>query len=269
MFDVKLAMLLRSIRKTAIVVLLLLALNRPTGELEIASILDLDRKTVRSHLRSLSQLGIVTRVDYKNGYLLTQGGLQMALTQRLGKFSPDAPVVVNDSYMHPLTKNSQLEDEDSATTTIVEMGENSPDAHMAEWDDDAVGEELSDDPGENGDKDPPPAPRSAAEEVARRKAVCEALLKAGIVINRRTRKLLDMPHITPSYISGHYERLKKNNQGNKTGLLITILETRAPLLEELIAHPKTCNCAQCRREYTRCIFCHHIPCTCGHNIIHF
>lgn len=70
--------LFRSIRKTAIVLLLLLKLDRPISMLKIASILDMDHKTVSSYLRSLSQLNIIANTS--DGWVLTQGGSQFVLS---------------------------------------------------------------------------------------------------------------------------------------------------------------------------------------------
>ena len=70
---------IRSLKKTAVVYLVMLRLDRPTGPSEIADILDIHIGTVQSYLRSLTQLGIVTRTGYMNGYILTAIGRQMAL----------------------------------------------------------------------------------------------------------------------------------------------------------------------------------------------
>ena len=72
---------LRSLKKTSIVLLLIFRLDRPVGRNEIASILDLDPATASNYLKSLSRLGLINRTDYRDGYILTAGGRQLVLGQ--------------------------------------------------------------------------------------------------------------------------------------------------------------------------------------------
>jgi hypothetical protein len=71
--------LFRSLKKTAIVLMLLFRLDKPVGESEIARILDIHPETTRIYLRSLARLGLVTRTHRFNGWTLTAGGRQMIL----------------------------------------------------------------------------------------------------------------------------------------------------------------------------------------------
>jgi hypothetical protein len=71
--------LFRSLKKTAIVLMLWFRLDKPVGESEIARILDIHPETTRIYLRSLARLGLVTRTHRFNGWALTTGGRQMIL----------------------------------------------------------------------------------------------------------------------------------------------------------------------------------------------
>jgi hypothetical protein len=71
--------LFRSLKKTAILLMLLFRLDKPVGESQIAQILDIHPETTRIYLRSLARLGLVTRTHRFNGWTLTAGGRQMIL----------------------------------------------------------------------------------------------------------------------------------------------------------------------------------------------
>src|SRR3972149_7382950 len=69
----------RSLKRTAIVLLLLFRLDRPVGSNELAAILDIDRKTASGYLKSLAMRQLITRTHRDGGYILTQGGRQLIL----------------------------------------------------------------------------------------------------------------------------------------------------------------------------------------------
>ena len=73
--------ILRSLKKTAIVLLLIFRLDKPIGRDEIAQLLDIDPRTVSNYLNSLMRFGLITRTHYQNGYILSQYGRQMILGQ--------------------------------------------------------------------------------------------------------------------------------------------------------------------------------------------
>lgn len=73
--------LFRAIDKAALVLLLMIRMDAPTGRNEIADILGINRQTAAAHLRSLAQIGLITRSSYHTGYILTQGGRQLILGQ--------------------------------------------------------------------------------------------------------------------------------------------------------------------------------------------
>ena len=70
--------LFRALVKSAIVVLLMMRLRRPTGAREMADFLGLDEHTVAKHLRSLTKLNLVARTGRYGGYILL-GGSQLIL----------------------------------------------------------------------------------------------------------------------------------------------------------------------------------------------
>ena len=68
----------RGLVKPAIVLLVMLRLDRPVGAKEIAAILDLNEHTVAGYLRALARLNLVARAGYRQGYILL-GGRQLIL----------------------------------------------------------------------------------------------------------------------------------------------------------------------------------------------
>ena len=70
----------RSVRKTAVILLLMMKLDSPTPAKRIAEILDLDYATTRRHLKTLSNLGVLTETF--SGWSLLQGGIQLLLPER-------------------------------------------------------------------------------------------------------------------------------------------------------------------------------------------
>ncbi len=113
-------MLFRAVVKSAIVILLMMRLGRPTGAREMADILGLDEHTVAKHLRSLAQVNLVARSSAHSGYILL-GGSQLILgsdfTVKNLQFDPiitrdtdinNESVVIIDSAQ--TVKNLQFED---------------------------------------------------------------------------------------------------------------------------------------------------------------
>lgn len=71
--------LFRAVRKYAAVLLLMLRLDTPTGESELAQILGMHSETVRTHLRGLSKAGFVARSGRFGSWILTGSGRQLIL----------------------------------------------------------------------------------------------------------------------------------------------------------------------------------------------
>jgi DNA-binding MarR family transcriptional regulator len=74
MIPADLIQLFRSLKKSAIVILLMKWAGRPLGEAEVAAILDSSRTTVRAQLNSLCALGYARRERYRDGFVLTEQG---------------------------------------------------------------------------------------------------------------------------------------------------------------------------------------------------
>lgn len=71
-------MVLRGLRRTAVIILLLMRLQgAPVSAREISSILDIDYETTRRYLSDLSRVGIVSQSSA--GWILLQGGSQLIL----------------------------------------------------------------------------------------------------------------------------------------------------------------------------------------------
>lgn len=108
-------MFLRSLRRTAIVLLVIFRLDpQPVGRDDVAGLLDIDTKTSAKYLEDLSRQGLITRMGYRDGYILTAGGRQMvlgmepkALPQALpesGKFPPSENPALTESGNSPLSE---------------------------------------------------------------------------------------------------------------------------------------------------------------------
>ena len=69
----------RSIKKTAYLLAFMIRLDRPAGEVDLASMLGSDRATIRSHLEALSALNYVARTDRYQSWIVTSGGRQLVL----------------------------------------------------------------------------------------------------------------------------------------------------------------------------------------------
>lgn len=83
--------ILRAVRTAAPVLLLMCHLNRPAGETELARVLDFTPSTVRTHLRQLERCGLVTRIYYHNGWVLSPAGRRFLGLPPGGEVQPLAP----------------------------------------------------------------------------------------------------------------------------------------------------------------------------------
>jgi len=87
---------LKSINRSAIILIALGILKKPTGPVQLADITGLTRKTIKKHLIELSKLGMVHNIGRQDGYILTTGS-QLFLTQ-VGNFLPE---LAQDGYKLP------------------------------------------------------------------------------------------------------------------------------------------------------------------------
>jgi predicted DNA-binding transcriptional regulator len=222
--------ILRLLKKTAAVYLLLLFVDRPLRVTGAARLLEIDRETARKHLLSLASIGLVRRSSLGEGFILTGMGRQLVLGEgrptlstRVEENPPEVeeippPIVVN------VVKDSEIYIPNKTTTT------NKP-------------EEI------------PPAENQA---------VWEALWAAGIKRNPRTEQLARREYLTPDYVTGHFLSLKRQGMDSRTGLLVTILESGSPAPAlNANRHLKDCDCQECQRlKYRICPYCGEYPCEC-------
>lgn len=86
----------QAVAKPAVVLLLLLRLDRPAGARELADILGLDEHTVAKYLRQLEQLQLVTRGEYRCGYHLVGDLLRLFVPGLTVKNPQVAPTINAD-----------------------------------------------------------------------------------------------------------------------------------------------------------------------------
>jgi biotin operon repressor len=190
MISAELIQLFRSLKKSAIILLLMKWVGKPMGEAEVAAVLDSSRTTVRTQLNSLCALGFARRVRFHDGFELTELG-QGLFQNEEGKFCP----LPTDTDLNVL--NSKI---DSKTEAVAAVKKGPVDS-----------------------RPPPAAPEPVDPQIE------AALRKAGIMLNARTRALARMEHITPEYIRAHHHYLYVTRGTRSPGLLVSILESAQPL----------------------------------------
>jgi hypothetical protein len=190
MIPAELIQLLRSLKKSAIIILLMKWAGRPLGEADVATILDSSRATVRAQLSSLCAMGYAKRVRFHNGFVLTEEG-QNLFGAEMAKFCP-LPTTADLSLLKP-----KMDSEVTGTGTSKNTPVDSKRQHA------------------------PPEPVDPQIEAA--------LRSAGIMLNARTRQLARMQHITPEYIRAHQRHLYVTRNTRSPGLLVSILESAQPL----------------------------------------
>jgi hypothetical protein len=99
----------RNIVKSAIVLIVLWRLGRQSGPSEIAKILDIHRETVAGYLESLAMIGLVTRLDTRDGYRLTDDGQQLMLQVPGGYLLDEFHAQAFGSQPHELTLHMPAE----------------------------------------------------------------------------------------------------------------------------------------------------------------
>jgi DNA-binding CsgD family transcriptional regulator len=184
--------MLRTIKKTAVLLLLLARVDRPLGESGIAAILDISRATVRGQLKSLSALGLVVRGSLHNGFLLSDLGRELFGLERV-KFCPIPTTAVDLNLLNSLKSESEV--------NKLRKDNNCP---------------IEPEP-------PTPHEEPIAPEIV------AALRSSGIMMNKRTRALARMEHISPEYIRAHHKNLYLQKGLVSTGLLVSILESAQPM----------------------------------------
>ena len=228
----------RSLVKPAIVLLLMLRLDRPISAKEIARILKLDQHTVARYLRSLSRLNLVAAVGYHQGYILL-GGRQLILGQ-----DPD----VKNAHLLPTTTTTNIvRNRESEGEVVVDSVHDVKNAHLEPA---KIARDVKNAHHTSGDSDASP--------------LLQALQEAGIGEPKRT-ALAALPHLTPSYVKAWESQLKlAKGDRYSPGLLIHVLQTGDPAPPtNTLGHILNCPCPSCQRlKYLACPYCGHYPCQC-------
>ena len=218
----------RSVRKTAVILLLMMKLDSPTPAKRIAEILDLDYATTRRHLKTLSNLGVLT--ETLSGWSLLQGGIQLLLPERSYPQAVDnagnsRAVEMQESCQS--AGNSRAIEDSSSTSTHDSLHPpiEEEEEEMQESCQSAV------------------FPRSAPGLI---NACLQALADNGIADSAHIRGLVETKdYITPAYIIAQARRLKAEDKFS-TGMLITVLRCGDPLPKQ--EQPDEFD-ADARREY--------------------
>jgi predicted transcriptional regulator len=114
---------LRSLKKTCIVLLLMIRLDRPVSRNQIAAYLDIHVHTARQYLRQLSAASLIAHTS--TGWILTQAGSQLVLPLGGAKITP--PMLINN--------NNRLKDINPQEGANIKGGENNtpPNELPAMW----------------------------------------------------------------------------------------------------------------------------------------
>jgi len=188
----------RTIKKAAIIWLLLLRLDpEPVNESKAAEILQIDRETARTYLKTLNELEICTRLGRYQGYILTDTGRQLALPAELTSLLSKAenpPSVINTNKEESFKESKQL--------ILISEDEN---------------------PALEGGKSALENKETISFETSK---VGKELLRLKINQNWRTQKLIGK--ITLSDISTMINKMQSSQHSlNDTGYMIRILEGMA------------------------------------------
>lgn len=108
----------RNLLKNAIVLIVLGRLGRASGASELAEILDIDRGTAAKYLNQLCLVGLVTRLDHKDGYMLTDDGKQLMLQVPAG-FVLDEAHIQSFAQQQPHALTLHFEESVPATSTAL------------------------------------------------------------------------------------------------------------------------------------------------------
>ena len=225
----------RSVRKTAVILLLMMKLDSPTPAKRIAEILDLDYATTRRHLKTLSNLGVLTETF--SGWSLLQGGIQLLLPERSYPSSfrthPQAVDNVGNSRAVEMQESCQSAGNSRAIEDSSSTSTHQPSVLPIEEEEEEMQESC-----QSAGK-----PRSAPGLI---NACLQALADNGIADSAHIRGLVETKdYITPAYIIAQARRLKAEDKFS-TGMLITVLRCGDPLPKQ--EQPDEDN-ADARREY--------------------
>lgn len=218
-------MLLRSIKRTAVLLLLMIRLDRPATAKELADILDADYSTIRKHLRELSRLSLVT--ETRAGWMLTQGGGQLLLSP----FNADSHI---DTPLSP----------DNAEKPRFEARKNRDTSASASLNQNTFLLEEE----EEEERTETRKNRADPEDMAERLA---ALEDAGVngINGDYAQSIARLEWCTPDYINYQARRLHKERKFS-SGMLLRVISDHDPG-----PSPNTDSWGLCKH-------CHTSPCTC-------
>ena len=228
----------RCLVKPAIVLLVMLRLDRPVSAKEIATILDLDEHTAARYLRSLSRLNLVARAGYHQGYILL-GGRQLILGEEPNVKKLHLP---STSTTIKIGRSSRSEAE-----VVVDSVRNVKNAHFKPG---KITRNVKNAHFTSTDSESSP--------------LLQALQDAGIGEPKRT-ALAALPHLTPACVKAWESHLKlAKGDRYSPGLLIHVLQTGDPAPPtNALGHSLNCPCPDCQRlKYLACPYCGHYPCQC-------
>lgn len=116
---------LRALKKSAPALLVLIALRRPVGVMELVRILEINPRTAEAMLQSLTDLGIAERVSYHGGYALTPNADDtLHILLLVSSSSKESIKLIKESTSSSNLQNTQSETRKSArfgvdTATIL------------------------------------------------------------------------------------------------------------------------------------------------------
>ncbi len=228
----------RALKKTAIVLMLLFRLDKPVGEGEIARMLDIHPETMRTYLRSLARLGMVTRTHRYQGWTLTGGGRQMILGESNNEWPGGQGPIKQTEKIKASAENPRSLPAAAASLILSLKEEN----------DEAAAE------AEASAENPRWSARISRSLFSRRvriikkedriaegrprsdpmvQANLEAFRSIGLVKNAFVLEICKMDHVTPNYILGQKKRLEAERRYSG-GLLLTVVRCNDYLPEKHI-----------------------------------
>lgn len=230
----------RALKKTAGVFFLLLRLQAPVGETELAYLLELNAETVRHYLRSLQAAGLAERQALRQGWALTTAGRELLA----GSFAPaagaSAPEIEPDAEIPRLealeAENPRLEAAPAEFPRFDSRGAEIPRSTLH-----TAAVKLNH----------PASESSAAADLhsQRFKAARQALREAGI-FEPTASSLAAMRHVTAEYVRRH--ALLARAESINSGLLVHRLRCNGPPPPlNRRGHLLDCGCEPCQRDRYR------------------
>jgi predicted transcriptional regulator len=177
---------LRAIRKTAVVLLLLLQLKDPITARDISHILEINYETARNYLKDLTHASLVTRTD--DGFKISElGKSKLNNSTRI----PGIRNTGSAEFPRPSLNNNSSNNGIDLNPCLIKDTISTMRAHHF-----------------------------------RNPEIWKTLAHYGITRNVRTEKLASQPFLTPDYIHHHALLLERSGKPlpQWAGLLITILE---------------------------------------------